>query len=141
MIAELVLVVYLVHCMLALVVHAVRLPAEQPVIRSLCSVLSPSVCRCKGEILPMQLGARHHILYVGFWALNAARAEDMGGGGLYMGGGGGHGRGNVGGRLFKEGGGGAFSWLWPFRYPPGLPGANLHPESSIISKCKCRCGR
>ena len=50
----------------------------------------------------MKLGARHHILYVGFWALNAARAEDMGGGGLYMGGGGGHGRENVGGGFSRE---------------------------------------
>ena len=25
--------------------------------------------------------------------------------------------------------------------PPGLPRATLHSESSIISKCKCRCGR
>ena len=50
-------------------------PAEKPVIRSLCSILSPSVCRCEGEILPVQLGARHHIYYVGLWALNAARAR------------------------------------------------------------------
>ena len=113
-----------------------------------------SVCRCEGEILSMQLGVRHHILYVGLWTLNAARAEDMGGGGLFMGGGGGHGRGYVGGELFKEGGGGAFSWRWPFKvmhilfhetffqvFTQSLPGANLHPESSIISKCKCRCGR
>ena len=31
----------------------------------------------RGEILPLQLGARHHIYYVGLWALNAARASKM----------------------------------------------------------------
>ena len=58
-------------------------------------------------------------------------------GGLFTGGGGGHGPGKCGRELFTGGtGGGAVSWRWPFRYPPCLPRANLHPESSIISKCK-----
>ena len=57
--------------------------------------------------------------------------------GLFTGGGGGHGPGKCGRELFRGGtGGGAVSWRWPFRYPPCLPRANLHPESSIISKCK-----
>ena len=88
----------------------------------------------------MQLGARHHILYVGLWTLNAARAEDMGGVGFSW-------------EVVEDMGEAnvAFSKKvvevrflgngLSFRYPPRLPGANLHPESSIISKCKCRCRR